>query len=88
MTPRGIAAAALVVLLAGCGYKGPLMLPEPTGPVIIRPAPGAEPAPAAGTPGESAPSPGPGTANPPQADPKNPTSTPPAPTPEGMPTGG
>jgi predicted small lipoprotein YifL len=33
------ALAASASLLAGCGYKGPLTLPEKGGPVIIRPAP-------------------------------------------------
>ena len=30
--------ALLGLLLAGCGLKGPLSLPEPAGPVTIRPA--------------------------------------------------
>ena len=41
------AALALLVgtLLTACGQKGPLYLPEPTGEVVTRPAPAAEPAP-------------------------------------------
>ena len=43
MTARTCAAVAVVgALLAGCGYKGPLTLPEDTGPVVIRPAPQAQ----------------------------------------------
>jgi hypothetical protein len=45
MTARVPAVAAVVAaLLVGCGYKGPLTLPEKPGPVIIRPAPTAPPA--------------------------------------------
>jgi predicted small lipoprotein YifL len=32
-----VAAAAAVVLLAACGQKGPLYLPEETGEVVTRP---------------------------------------------------
>jgi predicted small lipoprotein YifL len=35
---HGIALAALLVLLAGCGQKGPLYLPERGGEVVTRPA--------------------------------------------------
>jgi predicted small lipoprotein YifL len=35
--------AALVTLLAGCGQKGPLYLPEKTGEIVTRPAESAEP---------------------------------------------
>ena len=44
---------ALAIVLAGCGLKGPLYLPEKSREVIIRPAPGA-PAEAA-TPAEAPP---------------------------------
>ena len=43
---RRIAAAslcALVVAASGCGLKGPLYLPEKTGEVVVRPAPGTTP---------------------------------------------
>jgi len=77
MTARTCAAVAVVgALLAGCGYKGPLTLPEDTGPVIIRPAPQAT------TPGSTAPqAPTPQSTTP---QPKKP----PAPAPEGTPPGG
>jgi len=54
----GIAAALLGVLVAGCGYKGPLTLPEKAGPVIIRPAPPAtapQAVPSTATPGDATP---------------------------------
>ncbi len=35
--------AVLGLLLAGCGLKGPLKLPEPASPVTIRPAPATAP---------------------------------------------
>ena len=44
---------AIAIVLAGCGLKGPLYLPEKSREVIIRPAPGA-PGEAA-TPGEAPP---------------------------------
>jgi predicted small lipoprotein YifL len=37
--PVALAAATLGLTLAGCGLKGPLALPEKSGPVTIRPAP-------------------------------------------------
>lgn len=40
-----VAVATLAAVVAGCGYKGPLTLPEEAGPVVIRPAPPAPPAP-------------------------------------------
>ena len=51
--------ALLGLLLAGCGLKGPLKLPEPASPVTIHPAPTTAPtgAPAAEVPAE-APAPG------------------------------
>jgi len=40
------AATLALALLAACGQKGPLYLPEPSGNVIVRPATEAAPAPA------------------------------------------
>ena len=37
--------AAGLLLLAGCGLKGPLYLPEKTGNVVVRPAAGSTPPP-------------------------------------------
>ena len=37
MVERGVGLIALFVLLAGCGQKGPLYLPETTGEVVTRP---------------------------------------------------
>lgn len=56
MTPRTATAfAALALVLAGCGLKGALYLPEkPTGDVVIRPAPTAPSDPSTtGTPTET-----------------------------------
>jgi len=70
---RRIAAAslcALVVAASGCGLKGPLYLPEKTGEVVVRPAPGtAPPATPAEPPPESTATPVP---SPPQAPPTGP----------------
>jgi predicted small lipoprotein YifL len=66
----GMAAALLGVLVAGCGYKGPLTLPEKAGPVVIRPAPSATAPPAA-----------PSTATPGDATPANPGAAPVSPVP-------
>ncbi|MCJ7452435.1 MAG: hypothetical protein MUO39_08175, partial [Steroidobacteraceae bacterium] len=52
------AVASLGLLAAGCGYKGPLTLPEKAGPVVIRPAAPATPpqaTPSTVSPGEAAP---------------------------------
>jgi predicted small lipoprotein YifL len=38
MVERGAGLIALALLLAGCGQKGPLYLPESTGEVVTRPA--------------------------------------------------
>ncbi|MGH8221202.1 MAG: LPS translocon maturation chaperone LptM [Steroidobacteraceae bacterium] len=38
---RGVLAAACTFLIAGCGQKGPLYLPQRTGTVVTRPAPAA-----------------------------------------------
>jgi len=75
MTARNFVAAAAAVaslgaLAVGCGYKGPLTLPEKTGPVIIRPA-----APA------TAPQAVPSTATPGDASPAGPEAAPVAPVP-------
>jgi predicted small lipoprotein YifL len=51
---------AIAIVLAGCGLKGPLYLPEKSREVIIRPAPGASPTsaqPAAPSQPEPAPEP-------------------------------
>ena len=56
-----LAFAALGTQLAGCGYKGPLVLPEQTGPVVIRPAAPAA-APQTG-PSATAPTAAPGSAS-------------------------
>jgi predicted small lipoprotein YifL len=37
MVDRGAGLIALALLLAGCGQKGPLYLPESTGEVVTRP---------------------------------------------------
>lgn len=92
MTPRSYAAAALGVLLSGCGYKGPLTLPEKTAPVVIRPAPSAQTAApgqeeipsATPTPPTESPESKPATPPPPWST--SPTAPPPAT--EGTPTGG
>lgn len=39
MKPAALAAATLGFVLSGCGLKGPLALPEKSGPVTIHPAP-------------------------------------------------
>jgi len=106
MTLRPFAAAAAVAMLgalvAGCGYKGPLTLPEKTGPVVIRPAPTATPpptAPSATAPGESPmdpaatqvspTSPSPEDEEKTRTKPASPGSAPAAPpAPEGTPAGG
>jgi predicted small lipoprotein YifL len=52
MTPPGralLAATALALVLAGCGLKGPLYLPEKSKDVVVRPGPVATSTPAAGT---------------------------------------
>jgi predicted small lipoprotein YifL len=80
MTARTCAAVAVVgALLAGCGYKGPLTLPEDTGPVIIRPAPQAQP-------GAPATLPEPAESTPQSTTPQS--KKPPAPATEGTPPGG
>ncbi len=63
--PAASLAVVLGGLLAGCGLKGPLFLPEKSGDVTIRPAPtpagapaSGAPAPAPETPGAQAPSSG------------------------------
>jgi len=86
-----LAASALAVLLAGCGLKGPLYLPEKSKEVVVRPGPGATATPSAGTgaeaeapPAPQIPEEGPATApevpdetmTPPPAPPENPTPPP------------
>jgi predicted small lipoprotein YifL len=82
----------LAVLLAGCGLKGPLYLPEKSKEVVVRPGPAATSTPAAGTgaaaeapPTSQVPEEGPATApevpdetmTQPPAPPENPTPSPP-----------
>jgi predicted small lipoprotein YifL len=65
--------AALAVasgLLAGCGLKGPLELPERPSNMVIRPAPGSPPADATEAPAPGTPSPAPAT--PPAEEPEEP----------------
>jgi len=62
--------AMLGVLVAGCGYKGPLTLPEKAGPVVVRPAPSA-----------TAPQTAPSTAPPGDATPRDPQAAPVSPAP-------
>ncbi len=64
------AMAMLGVLVAGCGYKGPLTLPEKAGPVVVRPAPSA-----------TAPQTTPSTAPPGDATPGDPQAAPVSPAP-------
>ncbi len=64
------AVASLGLLTAGCGYKGPLTLPEKAGPVVIRPAPSA-----------TAPQTAPSTAPPGSATPGDPQAAPVSPAP-------
>jgi len=83
-----LAATSLVMLLGGCGLKGPLYLPEKSKEVVIRPGPAATSTPAAGTetapeslPAPQVPEEGPATQpevpdetmTPPPAPPENPT---------------
>jgi predicted small lipoprotein YifL len=56
--PAASLAIVLIGLLAGCGLKGPLYLPEKSGDVTVRPAPGT---PAAEAPSTTAPPAGPST---------------------------
>ena len=72
-------AAASAALLAGCGQKGPLYLPEKSGAVVTTPA-----APAAPATPTSAPPPGSATpaAPPPQTAPAPGAATPSAPAPQ------
>ena len=61
---------ALAVAASGCGLKGPLFLPEKTGEVVVRPAPGTTPPatpaePAAAPPASATPAPPPPQAPPP-----------------------
>jgi predicted small lipoprotein YifL len=64
-----LAATAAGLALAGCGYKGPLTLPEKPGEVTTRPGPaGAKPSTPAGR-SEEAPSQTPPETAPPQATP-------------------
>ena len=44
---------AIVLLIAGCGYKGPLYLPKPK-PAVQQPAPAAPVQPDAAKPGDDA----------------------------------
>jgi predicted small lipoprotein YifL len=84
MTARGLAAGAVVAaLLAGCGYKGPLTLPEKPGPVVIRPAPTAQPTGTQSPAAQSVPAQTP-TTKPEDAPP----ATPPPPATEGSPPSG
>jgi predicted small lipoprotein YifL len=46
MTSRVVNAALAVLLLGGCGQKGPLYLPDETGEVITRPTQTPSPPPA------------------------------------------
>lgn len=46
---------AAAALLGACGQKGPLYLPDESGEVVTRPAPGAEATPAATAPAEAPP---------------------------------
>jgi len=41
---RRLAMAALVLVVGGCGLKGPLQRPQPADNVVIRPAPSEAPA--------------------------------------------
>ena len=85
MTTRAFAtAAALATVLAGCGYKGPLTLPESTGPVITRPAAGTA-TPQAPAPQDPKPKP---VTQPTPTPPSPAPASPPVPAPEGTPTGG
>jgi len=68
----GLAAAAALLACAGCGYKGPLYLPERNVTVVTHPAQGAQGSPA--TPGTPA---APGTSAAKQKDKTPPGSTPP-----------
>jgi predicted small lipoprotein YifL len=70
-------------LLAGCGLKGPLELPEQPSNMVIRPAPGTAPAnttqaPASGSTAPATPAVGPATA-PPAPAPAEPDERPPPP---------
>jgi predicted small lipoprotein YifL len=64
------AAVAASLILAGCGQKGPLYLPEKGGTVVTTPAQGPPPSPVtSGQPAEPAPAPQPqSTAEPAPAD--------------------
>lgn len=91
--PAAGLAALLGGLLAGCGLKGPLYLPEKSGDVTIRPAPTPAGTPASGAAGPGATTPGntapatPGTGEPATgAEPAEP-STPDAGPPESNPPG-
>jgi predicted small lipoprotein YifL len=52
MTAGWIAATGAVLACAGCGFKGPLYLPEPNPTVVTHPAP-AQGAPATAAPGQA-----------------------------------
>jgi len=52
MTAGWIAATAAVLVCAGCGFKGPLYLPERNATVVTHPAPAAQSAPGAAAPGQ------------------------------------
>jgi predicted small lipoprotein YifL len=77
-----LVAAAALLLLGGCGLKGPLALPEKSERVIIRGPQAGTPAPAPAAPAEEAP-PAPSTDSPPKTLPAE--EPPPPPLPGGNP---
>jgi len=73
-----VALMTVLAVVAGCGLKGPLYLPEKSKEVVIRPAPGATPE----APGGTAPGPSSTETAPPPEAPSD-AKPPPTPVPDG-----